>query len=151
MTELRIPGGAPPPADAKPLVVKDRVGLDVRLELQHLERNLGLGASQRAAVHRLLKSLDALLRRQVVERRRHRDKTLALYRVLARLNKAFAKTLKRQLRDAEAGRRALRGPLTPAQRRQFDLLMAERARFEREFIRSKVARDKSRPPSRRSV
>ncbi|MBI3297819.1 MAG: hypothetical protein HYZ75_06635 [Elusimicrobia bacterium] len=140
-----------PPKDLGPLVLRDRQGIDVRLELVHLARNVGLSAGQEPAVRRGLEALDRLLKRQAGERRVHRDKTLALHREIERLNRKLDKLLAGQAAAVAAARRAIRAGLAPRQRRAYDLLVAERARFEREAAAKREDKVKGLPPRRGQV
>lgn len=117
--------------DPRDLVQSDRVGLDVRLELVNLERNLLLEKRQSAAVKARLAALDALLKRHHAERKRHRDKTFALHRRIMALNAVFDRSLAKMARAEEGAWGAVRRALKPHQRRAFDKMMAERRRMER--------------------
>lgn len=117
--------------DPRDLVQADRVGLDVRLELVNLERNLLLEKRQTAAVKARLAALDAVLKRHHLERKRHRDKTFALHRRIMALNAVFDKALARMAKAEEGAWAGVRKALKPHQHRGFDKMMAERRRMER--------------------
>lgn len=127
---------------------RDRIGIDVALELMHLERNLGLSREQAGPVTKGLEAIDRLLRSQASERRAHRDKALALHAKLMALNKRLEKMLARQAKEEAAARRRLRGVMTPRQRRHYDLLTAERRRVDKEWAGRKEESARGKPPPR---
>lgn len=141
----RVPARREP--DPRDLVQADRVGLDVRLELVNLERNLLLERGQSAGVLARLKALDALLRRHHAERRRHRDKTFALHRRILALNAVFDKALARMAKAEEGAWSAVRRSLKPHQRRGFDKMMAERRRMERFWSDQRKEAMQGKPPT----
>lgn len=128
--------------------MRDRIGIDVALELTHLERNLGLSPEQAGPIARGLEAVDRLLRSQAAERRAHRDKALVLHARLMALNKRLEAMLARQAKAEAAARRRLRGVMTPEQRRHYDLLTAERVRADREWARKKEEAVRGKPPPR---
>lgn len=146
---VRPPQGPPGPEGG--LVKRDRIGIDVPLELMHLERNLGLSKEQAGPVTRGLKAVDRLLRAQAAERRAHRDKALVLHAKLMALNGRLEKILARQAKEEAAARRRLREVMTPQQRRHYDLLNAERRRVDREWAGRKEEAARGKPPPRGAV
>lgn len=146
-----VPARRPPASGREPdprdLVQADRVGVDVRLELVNLERNLLLEKRQTAAVKARLAGLDALLKRHHLERRRHRDKTFALHRRIMALNAVFDKALARMAKAEEGAWGKVRGALKPHQRRGFDKMMAERRRMERFWSDQRKEEMKGKTPT----
>ena len=141
----RREGGREP--DPRDLVLADRVGLNVRLELMNLERNLLLERRQTAGVKARLAALDVILKRHHAERRRHRDRTFILHKRLSALNAAFARALARMAREEERAWVGVRAALTPAQRRGFDKMMAERRRMERFWSQQRQEAMTGKPPT----
>ena len=126
---------------------RDRVGFDLRRELEHFTRNLSLDERQRRLVRAQFEHNNAALARHAAERRAHRDKTLALHQRLKRLNAALDRRLKRMAREEAGGWRKVRGLLKPGQKKVFDMLMAERRRIETMWIEMCEAEAKGKPPA----
>lgn len=146
----RLPARRPAPAaqpDPRDLVQKDRVGLDVKLELVNLERNLLLEKPESAAAGRSLRALDAVLKRHHAARRAHRDKTYALHRRIMALNAVFDRALAKMAREESRAWDGVRAALKPHQRKGFDKMLAERRRMEKFWSDQRVEAKKGLPPT----
>lgn len=115
-------------------------GPDVRLELEHLVRNLALDEGQVAKAKEILKSHKEVLKGHAAARKEHREKTMALHREIERLNKGFEGVLKRMRQDELAWRAQVRRILGAEQRARFDAMMVERDRLEQEWQRRVIER-----------
>ncbi|MDE2291954.1 MAG: hypothetical protein KGL53_07715, partial [Elusimicrobia bacterium] len=118
--------------------------------LRNLELNVGLEDGQREPAARGLAALDRALRRHYRERLGYSRAVYLLQRRIDAMGRRFERVLDRQSAEAERRWSAVRAGLRPAQRRTFDLLMAERRRLEREASRRKEAAARHRPPDGRS-
>lgn len=150
MTARRLPERAPGPPEALSAVLfkRDRVAWDVKKELEHLERNLALDDRQRRGALARLKGLNALLRLHAAGRLAHRRRMRAMQKKVEGLNRLFRRRLAVMDAKERAARRSIRAVLNPAQRKHYDLLLAERERLEREWVSQVDAADRARAQGR---
>jgi hypothetical protein len=110
-------------------------GPDVRLELEHLMRNLSLDEKQAESARGVLTSHKELFRKHAQARKEFRAKTLELHRAIERRNREFAVELRRMEEDEAAWRGRIRRLLRADQQERFDAMMKERDRLEKEWRR----------------
>lgn len=126
----------------------DRQGPDVRLELEHLSRNLALDAIQTRRIRAVLLGNQDLFRRHAALRAAHRRRMMALRRRMERLNRQLARALERMAAKEGAWRERIRAELRPDQQARYDVMMRERDRLEREWrrrIEERVRGEEHRP------
>ncbi|MFH1726179.1 MAG: hypothetical protein ABII00_16340 [Elusimicrobiota bacterium] len=132
-------------------VIRDRIGFDVSKEVTHFSRNLGLSGEQKRRVTLHMSAKNRLLREHATVRRAHREKTFALHRQILALNRKFDKMLKRMEVEEDEVQARVRKELRPDQKKQYDLLLQERDRIEKEWLRSYEKRVRELPPPRGNV